>query len=503
MHQAFHQSVLFAKMELDSLCDDALLQVLRYLSPAELLACRCVCTRWRDLALDPFVWQDKGLTAVFKGERDERYFGVCCQLVAATLRLAPCLRYLCVGADGLHMDFLGVLLATTNCAVSSLGMTCNPIDAPLWSVVLSRQAALGRLKHVELWVKSDTEEKSHLCRLRQLLDQLVHTQGLKSLEMRVDIRPESFRNAPRPLKAAQLDAKVTASLRELMYLSRTAFVDPYLPLLLERHAATLEVVRLDVQHPRAAALLAGAARLRELRCPLLEGMPALLRCTALTSLSLVVGEDRAPLPAVKEYLRSAVARLESLVLIYPYDEDRDEDADVVLSLAGTGRAAPALRSLSFVFTAGLDEECLAHSMPQLRPLTAVLPRLQHLTRLSFNGLLLRSDFLDALDGQVLPDLEELRFDMDAPCPHQWAHGEQVRRLLQRYPRLHLCGYSVHDDDSLLCEYCKQHDCHWFEYMSCVLFSHAVEDSCGVDHSKSEVQMRVSLEAPPLGEAPPL
>lgn len=52
---------------LEALPDDAMLAVLSYLSPAQLLEARTVCRRWRRLALHPHLWRQRRLVDSFHG----------------------------------------------------------------------------------------------------------------------------------------------------------------------------------------------------------------------------------------------------------------------------------------------------------------------------------------------------------------------------------------------------------------------------------------------------
>ncbi|XP_052120227.1 uncharacterized protein LOC113206979 isoform X2 [Frankliniella occidentalis] len=116
---------------MDRLPDDALLEVLLWLPPEDLLACRLVCKRLGTLAMHPHVWRRK-----------------CCSVSAAScacpvLRLAPCLGLLQVTLplkNCLH-------LYTTRCAVSRLDLLVDKYmkDAAL---IIHRQSFLLRLKSV-------------------------------------------------------------------------------------------------------------------------------------------------------------------------------------------------------------------------------------------------------------------------------------------------------------------------------------------------------------------
>ncbi|XP_034246910.1 uncharacterized protein LOC117648512 [Thrips palmi] len=351
--------------ELCSLPDDELLQVFGFLTREQLLQCRTVCRRFRQLTLHPALWR-----------RISLWNPIRCHLGAATLRVAPCLERLTVWEPD-DVVPLGTLLAASSCAVSELHVALDLMDAVLVAVVLARQADLGRLKEVSLTVTSTkVDKKSSLCRLRQLLRQLLSTQGLESIELDLDEKTAALLEAPEldPVKRA---VPVPSSLRRLEYFS--ACKDPYLPLFLKWHAASLEVVKLRCGHPRAAPMLAAMPRLRELQCPVLKDMPALLACRELRSLYLSVSKDASLqliFPSVAEYLRSAVATIEDLVLDYFEDEGNHS------------------KELDYM-----------EPQPQLRPLAAVVHRLKHLVSLDIGKP--SGELLDALDGEFVPNLERL------------------------------------------------------------------------------------------------
>lgn len=249
--------------------------------------------------------------------------------------------------------------------------------------------------------------------------------------------------------------------------------------------------------PQRAPLLANIPHLRALSCPLMPDMPALLQCSELKSLHLIVPfkeSDSAPyLPGAASYLRLAVSRLDSIALEFVEDESRAEALDLVLALGGSGGAVPALRSVTIKYT---DED--AHeAQDTMPPLAAVLHRLEHLVTLSIGGTLdgafpMQTVLdLDLLDGKVLPRLEELSFVWRDNCPHDWAHGEGARSLMRRYPRLHVDINSYHNASELECEYCEENKCHNFDDTWVTLFSHPRGALCGVKHQVRDV--RISLD----------
>lgn len=247
------------------------------------------------------------------------------------------------------------------------------------------------------------------------------------------------------------------------------------------------MVHLTSAPPDAAALLSRLRRLRELRCPLLAEMAALLQCPALTALHLDVDVDEAAqahVSGAEALLRAG--RLERLTLQYPEDEERAAAVNLVRSLAGSGAAAPALRHLSFHYVGGY----VRRPQGQLQPLAAALGRLVHLVSLDLGGPL-PEGYLEVFDGTAVPNLEALSYDANVPddCPHERAHGEAVRAVLRRYPRLHMVVDTVHAPAE--CSFCVDRQCHNFpENELFVLYSHPSAARCALKHVGLDIQLSV-------------
>lgn len=459
-------------MELSALPEDDLLGVLGWLGVKELLLCRAVCRRWSVSALHPSLWQNKQVSSYTTNWR----------LLADVLHLAPCLRTL--GVHFFHfediIDAAGAHLTATNCAVSHLKVSVQAADSLFAALVIGRQASLGRLKHIHLEVITVTE-KSSMLRLRALLQQLVHTSGLESVK--VDVCADNTVQLPcLSRNATDQLVPVPPSLRRLVY-KRQWFVDPYLHLHLKWHAPTLEVVKLLPEVPLVASLLSSMPRLHKLRCTLLENMPRLLQSSSLKYLHLVVDLDdstRHRLPAVEEYLRTAVTRLDHLLLEFNDEEERAEAVNLVLSLKGTPTAPAALRTLRFRLYD--DGAKIDHVPPlQLQPLAAVVHRMPQLTTLDIAGAP-SDDFLLALDGRAMPNLAELRLNSPIECPHVWAHSEQVRLLLRLYSKLHVKINPSYDRVFCDCTFCEDNECHDLSNNDvCTLYAHPTGASCGWRH----------------------
>lgn len=511
--------------------DDELLKVLQYLRPSQLLQCRAVCRRWRLMTLHRDLWRQKTFTCYSWPSQvlDLKAAQECGHRrdLALILRLAPCLRSLtlvngyedyeeeddeeddgeyavspgalrrrrddddAIGLDSLHECLTRVTLSS--CAISELRIISFPAaDSALVAVALARQLFLGRLKEVEL--EPAWKNEASLRRLRILLRQLVCSHGLESVKV-VMYPDEDGRREDIVLghpKPAQPEIPVKASLRKL---SCSQFTDPYLPQYLEWHSSTLEDLTLldDPKSLRVLSLLSSLPRLHSLHCVLLEGMPTMLPRPSLRSLHLVVEKGEVSrLPAAEQFLRGVAGHIEHLVLVYE-DESSARAADLVLGLMGSSGTV-ALRSLKYRICSiyGPIYMGLVPKLPpqQLRPLAAVLPHLPLLTSLNIGGT--PSDaFLNALDGRVVPQLSMLEVYTGPKCRHSWVHGEQVRQLMRRYPRLHVVLYpslaysgEAIPDDIECCPIDKK--------TACTLFSHPPGALCGVKHMEYAFDLRIYI-----------
>lgn len=459
--------------ELSTLPDDVLEKVLSYCSAVELLQCRTVCRRWRALALRPCLWRNKEMT------------WICTKHVPTALRVAPCLDTLrlCGDFEKTVVEW-GLLLSRTCCAVANLGIHFNAADAGFASMVLARQVSLGRLKRVTLTVN---DKKPSKFRLAALLKQLVQIAGLESILVEAWNHPK----LPHFPSAALVGVAVPpASLRCLDYGVQSS--DECLALYLEWHADTLEDVSFmgGASDPRVASLLSSMPHLRALRCPLLVNMAALLPCPSLKTLHLNVyvnDSNRQCLPGARAFLRSAVSHLEGLVLDYgDVDEDDEDDADALSllpCLGGTETAAATLQDVKFLLYGEDNAPHVARgSPPMLQPLASVLHRLPRLRYLDIGGA--PSDaFLEALDGQVLPELRELTVYTSLEFKHERLHSNQVRMVMRRCPRLHLSVIPASDDDERIeCHHCPTLEEHTYS----TLFTHPEGAPCGQLHLEHDI-----------------
>ncbi|XP_034235944.1 uncharacterized protein LOC117642159 [Thrips palmi] len=462
-----------------TLPDEVLLKVLAFLSPRQLLLVRRVCRQWRDLALDPWVWECQDVCASDL------------QLAASVLRLAPCLRRLSVGEEEWNKfsSVCGVLLATSSCAVRKLDMTFLVFDATIAALLVAKQGSLGRLEEVKVEVQVFTQEEYTVynSRLHDLSQQLLYTKGLKKVELMTTLGADksylAVEAAPLLNAAQRLEAPPPASLRgltiQLVYL---------LPLFFEWHATTLEVVQLCDAFPGAASLLATLPRLRDLTCPVMPDLLALLRCPALKSLELIirVREDTRPhLAETRALLLAAAPRLEEVTLVF-VDDDAEEAADLVSCVAGVESTIAALKSLTVDGPAGV-----------LRPLASTLHRLPNLVKLQIGEptrLQGTDAFLEALDRQAVPKLKELRALPSEGCMHEWAHSEQVRSLLKRCPGLRLAMHEHWEEPKDECAYCAEHVCHsCLRLCTVVVSSHSADVDCDVGPVTSKGCIYICVE----------
>lgn len=445
-------------MDMSTLPDADLLLVLDFLTASQLLQCREVCCRWRQMALHPSLWRSRNLSADPMLKEHDDKFNRSRTCLAAALRVAPCARSIEVTFDDPAADVWFLALASTRCASSRLVLNMSASDSLLAAQVLSRQATLGRLKDVDLSVHSVNEDNKR--RASALLHQLIHIEGLEAIDFYCN-------HADDMLLAPARTVPVRASLRRLKTISD--HLNPYLRLLMKWHSATLEDVSIKWMSTPVAPLLSSMPRLRRLECALLEDMPALLQCPSLKSLEVSDGDTstRAQVLGLQKLLRGAAARLEDVFL----ELSLEDTAEVLLSLGVTEAAPATLLTL-----------CVFEASPELLPiLAATLVRLPRLTTLQVDCG--PSDaFLQALDGRVVPKLVDLTFSPPG-CPYELAHSDKVRQLMRRYPLLHV--FVDLSGKCAGCKYCEQGACpRRGDYVWILLSSHGKGVPCDVTHERS-------------------
>ncbi|XP_034254553.1 uncharacterized protein LOC117653186 isoform X2 [Thrips palmi] len=428
-----------------SLPDDDLLSVLEYLSTPDLLSCRAVCHRLRDVALRPELWRRRSFNVgrwrpcfVF-GLRDLPTRS----LEAAVLRVAPCASSLSMWFTG-NSHALGPLAATTRCAAAELILEVDDDPARLAAAKLAirNQAALGMLKSLEVRFKGNDGFDDGLA-LADLLAESFSTQGLARLFVKVDwevMWPVGAEPAP----------LIPASIKEVTLED----VDPrFVHCVLRSHAASLQAVTLWVDCRGVAPLLAAIPGLRHLVCPVMEDLHLVAKCASLRSLQLSVTHcpDEATFQATAAFLRAAT-QLEELELdLVWHHYSLPSEQGLLTALASSGRAA--LRKLglaNFIEVNVRLETELASALPGLPALEwLVLPR--PVSRRVLAAI--NPGSLPRLRGLCIPDWRS-----EVGCAHAVMHEPDVSRVLASYSRFflvvnaHLCW------EERQCEYCAK-GCH--------------------------------------------
>ncbi|XP_034256617.1 uncharacterized protein LOC117654269 isoform X2 [Thrips palmi] len=381
-----------------ALPDDALLAVLAFLQPRQLLRCRPVCRRLRDLCLHPQLWRTVKVLKDDKG------------LQCAALRLAPCLRLLQVASPS--SANLEAAVYSTTCVVSEFHVTLEEESGQAFAVAaLQLFSALGGLRKLAVAFKYRIAsiETTPLLRVAY---------SLKHINQ-LTIGFASHLLSPEPLPWPEQRSSLTA----LQYITGSVTADPFLGLLLRTHATTLEEVAFDgALEELPVALLVNMPRLRSLDCRSQDGVSQLQALPSLESISLYVHDDGAWSPGVLDYLRQA-PKLRSVTF-----EGPQAHIDIVAPLRALAESPCANTLQSLSLHCKLDMfELVASTPPQF-------PSLQTL-ELHIKDAGPFDTFLRAVSSSTAPCLTELRL---APggCPHAFLHGPALLDLLARNPRLH-------------------------------------------------------------------
>ncbi|XP_034241538.1 uncharacterized protein LOC117645445 [Thrips palmi] len=455
----------------ESLPDEALVAVLRRVPLPDLLLCRAVCRRWRDLALHPDAWRHR--------EFRDMSIDVPRSVLPAVLRLAPCLRRLDL------WDVVGEV-AVTRCAVA--GLKLRYVENGLVAALAVRLlAALGETRPQRLVDLTVGGCEAHsVALLRAVLD----LRGLESLK--VSESPDMRRT----VTSLPPWAPPPASLRRLWWQGKVAAHCALLALL-QAHAATLREVVLRLATKEGAKVEAKTA-------------PALLllrHCERLQSLSVQWnapeendGEDsddeevwedddeddvdelpRAD-PLVKEALKGVLPRLADLSLAQDLPSDLHAHVVDCVREQAAPSGASALTRLALRDGQGAQGN---HASVMLA-LLATLPVLVHLVELEVEFAC--DALLDAVDPDTLPSLRWLFSNSVLHSTRAWAHRAAVTAFMARNPRAHLgapmrapCGRQC-AECRLPC-YCLVHcdDQSW----SCVaLYSHGPDDCSVGGHGDS-------------------
>ncbi|XP_052132879.1 uncharacterized protein LOC127752195 [Frankliniella occidentalis] len=408
---------------MEDMPDDVLLAVLQYVDVEDLFACRLVCKKLGALALHPDVWRHRQLVAAKAGLEDAGQ-------ETPVLRLAPCLREVCV-----DFPLDNLLFATTRCAVANMTLEVWSDPSLQAALVLRNQEALGRLKKAELVfcpmepILNDIPWQPMLSAPGQipwLVFWTAATCGLKTLV--INMFPPSvpadaslFRNSVVPCSTlTEFQCEVSKK------------SEPFVNFVLAGHAATLEEVGLagaglPSSSTLTATLLAAAPNLARLQCALLPGLEALAESASLREVCLVVTSAsdlkflgprasglKPAVPAAAAFLRRADQLHKVALRIFA----ADAGLALVEALASCER--------SQVKTLALDlckDGSFSWLQKLLEPLIALLA-------------------LRCLKVQVSAWQKGDKGDKPLPCHHAWLHTAPVKRLMAANRRLRLvvCGF---------------------------------------------------------------
>lgn len=386
--------------ELLSLPEDDLLAVLSYLSAEELLHCRQVCRRLRDVCLHPSLWRSVRLLFKMKA------------VALRALRLAPCLRNIV-----LHPADLDALQAvyTSSCAIEGLSMNvAEPSDVPRAMGILQRVSSVGALRELDMNIHFDFTTSL------EMIEPLLYL-ILCSLN---DLKKLAFWSAP-PTGFSRLVA-IKPSLTSLTYTSCNDNESyTFLATLLKGHAATLTSVELDVVQDIPVSLLKDIPNLKSLACPPMDALSDLHSARFLETLDLAWPVDEFP-PGALEFLGRA-PQLRHVSISFP----QENSAAPLLSLSESPSAVCVeTLSLRGHWPDGCLEQVAAalHHFPSLRTLDV--------------ATVATSSLIRAVDPASTPRLTELKSLTPARvCVHNWLHGP-VQDLLTRNPNLHLRVASI-------------------------------------------------------------
>lgn len=374
--------------------DNVLLDVLAYLPARQLLSCRMVSRRLRDLCMHRALWKNAQVCG--RG------------LMRAALSLAPCLFHLSTAE--VPLEVVASYVAGTKCVVSALSLeVTNQADALFASLIVQKLAAVGGLEMLELEVSHTFSPELTLTPLVQVVYDIG---GLRKLDI--------GNNSNVVLPAAWCDREVRPSITDLVYLSSCA--DPFLELLLRTHAGTLRKVSLYLTEGTPVPSLARIPGLQSLICHPHEDLPQLLEIPHLDTLELMESPVDEPFnPGALDLLRRA-SHLRTVTFSFTFLNPHAP----LLALGGSP-SARLLQSLELLRVLWLDLDLLAATLPQF-------PCLRTLSLDVFPSY----GFFRAVSPTSAPSLCTLTVCPSSKlCPHAWLHGPAVQDLLQRNRCLHL------------------------------------------------------------------
>ncbi|XP_034240599.1 uncharacterized protein LOC117644933 isoform X2 [Thrips palmi] len=412
-----------------SLSEDVLLTVLAYLRPEELLRCRLVCRRLRELCLHRVLWRKVKLT-----DWDRN-------LLHAAFGVAPCISSLQCGGNS-SIATLGYFVVGTACVVTKLMLIVESVsEAASATAVICKLTALGGLRKLDLRIRYDPRECPMV--MMTLMKAAYCIEGLQELH---------FANSVlKPLPALTGDLDVRPSLTRLTYHARDA--DSFLLLLLKTHAATLQAVQLDILTDVPVSSLAKLNELRSLECYPSEDLSQLASLPKLESFapSWTAGNL---IPAGALDFLSQAPHLRTL-LLYPPCTNPEA---LLRSLVGS-RSAQFLVQLDVCASADLWDLCVAPALSNFHSLQSL-----------DMGCEPSDVFLRAVSPTSVPCLTSLLVAFSkGSCLHAWFHRPAIQDVLVRNPRLHLRRsiyyYTSENRYSGYSSYCGGEDgscmwCHW-------------------------------------------
>ncbi|XP_026274937.1 uncharacterized protein LOC113204127 isoform X1 [Frankliniella occidentalis] len=400
--------------KMECLPDDALVAVLQFVDNEDILQCRLVCRRWRDLASHPGVWRYRHITAEY-------------------LHLSPpCCSKLILDEENLVS--CAVLAATTTTAAASLDLFFSPsfaddadpeIEAVLCALVIRHHGLLGRLKEVGFQVHL-SQYSFENAGVMDLLGSVLSLKGLQALNLRVT---EGKIETPLPL-TGRLDWSVApSSLQKLSYYGPKT--GELLNFLLRTHASTLREVNLYGMNycDKVVKLLADITHLDTLACPLLVGLEHLpqrhsLKCLKINVLVKDSGHAaQTAFSSTLTFLQTAT-QLTRVCLRTPYVTDSLWTMNLIKALGHSPQSA--ISCLEFEMMRTSDDQ-----MCDILNIASKLPLLEKLTVGCVSPYI-----LSALQPGTIPKLTELLVESvqgDCPC----CSWRMARDMIKRNPRLKL------------------------------------------------------------------
>ncbi|XP_026290587.1 uncharacterized protein LOC113215189 isoform X2 [Frankliniella occidentalis] len=412
---------------LDQLPDDVLLLVMQHLAVQDLLACRLVCRRLGELALQPEVWRRRSLIpSPYKNDR----------LTCPVSRLAPCLRHLTV----LPPSRKGVCghLHTTTCAVEGLEVRgswdrtqrfVTFQDGAFAARLIQHQASLGRLRRVRVVLEIVDKPYMSEDNVCILFRTLISTPGLEELDLFVS----TGSTGPLPLVLGTCSQVVSSSIRRFHAAVETD--ESFSQLVLRTHAATLEEVHFvgskegDLLSLSTATLqlLVGLPCLREVALDDQRGMEVLAQCATLRTLTItMMGSgypDAAAAAAAAELLRRACQVREVNIRGYLYH------FDCFRALASSERSNLEKLHIACPIWSSREKELLQVLLQALPQLPAL--RDLHVGQLSRQAC---EEILLAVSPATQPALRLVSVH-GSGC--RLARKDAVRALLTAQPELHV------------------------------------------------------------------